>query len=548
MKKFTYYLLLAGSFFMAFTGCKREEFNSEVNLPRQFKPGEINISAGETQAEVEWAASLFTGNKDVTYTVQLSTDSAFAGAVLQERVVDTTYTVFADDILNVMTWYFVRVKANALGSTAESGWVHSGRFRITGEQIFLPIVPTDLKDVSVLLKWRTSPGLTKIVLTPQGGAAADITLSAGDLTAQQKLLTGLTPLTTYTAEIYRNNLKKGTITFTTKEPSLYTVVLQPGDDLVAAVAAATDGYVIGLDPGTYNLTDAGGAYVNLVISGKTVSIVSTSGNPANTKVNFKEVKLSGTGAGFRTRGIEWDGTAGNADYFINLTGLSTDSEAAIFTDVIVDNSIVHKTNNAFMRGNRGGNNAHKIDSIYVNNTIAYQNGTGTYHYFMIDKLEFKHLEVANSTMYDIARAFISWATNITMPAVPTIIVRNSTINSFGFGDRNNILLDANANVVNATYKNNIIANTPKPGQNVLGSAMRAGAASTIFFQYNNYFNLQGGTPLAPLTFPAYVQMANNQTIDLGWTATTTTFTLPAGSPLRTASDTGGPVGDPRWAQ
>lgn len=201
-----------------------------------------------------------------------------------------------------------------------------------------------------------------------------------------------------------------------------------------------------------------------------------------------------------------------------------------------------------MRGNRGGNNAHKIDSIYVNNTIAYQNGTGTYHYFMIDKLEFKHFEVANSTMYDIARAFISWATNITMPAVPTIIVRNSTINSFGFGDRNNILLDANANVVNATYKNNIIANTPKPGQNVLGSAMRAGAASTIFFQYNNYFNLQGGNPLAPLTFPAYVQMANNQTIDLGWTATTTDFTLPAGSPLRTASDSGGPVGDPRWAQ
>ncbi len=548
MKKFSYYLLLAGTFFMAFTGCKRDEFNSEVNLPRQFKPGEINITPGEIQAEIEWAASLFTGNKDVTYTVQLSQDSAFTGTVIQERVVDTTYTVFSDDVLNVMEWYFVRVKANALGSTAESGWVHSERFRITGEQIFLPISDIDLKDVSVLLKWRTSPGLTKIVLTPQGGPAGDIMLTPADLTAQEKLLEGLTPLTTYTAEIYRNNIKKGTISFTTKEPSLYTVTLQPGDDLVAAVANAADGDVIGLEPGTYNLTDAGGAYVNLVISAKTVSIVSTSGDPSDTKVNFKEVKLNGTGAGVRIRGIEWDGTAGNADYFINLTGLNSDSEAAIFTDVIVENSIVHKTNNAFMRGNRGGNNAHKIDSIYVNNTIAYQNGTGTYHYFMIDKLEFKHFEVANSTMYDIARAFISWATNITMPAVPTIIVRNSTINSFGFGDRNNILLDANANVVNATYKNNIIANTPKPGQNVLASAMRAGAASTIFFQYNNYFNLQGGTPLAPLTFPAYVQMANNQAIDLGWTATTTDFTLPAGSPLRTASDTGGPVGDPRWAQ
>jgi hypothetical protein len=50
-----------------------------------------------------------------------------------------------------------------------------------------------------------------------------------------------------------------------------------------------------------------------------------------------------------------------------------------------------------------------------------------------------------------------------------------------------------------------------------------------------------------MSFASYVQMSNNQTIDLGWTNATTDFTLPAASPLKTASTTNGPIGDPRWA-
>jgi hypothetical protein len=200
-----------------------------------------------------------------------------------------------------------------------------------------------------------------------------------------------------------------------------------------------------------------------------------------------------------------------------------------------------------MRGNRAANNAHKINTIRVNNSIASENGTGSYHYFMLDKMEFQKLELTNNTMYDLARAFISFATNITVNPAPVILVTNNTINSFGFATRNNILLDANANVVNATFRDNIIANTPK-AETVGTSALRTGATATVIFEYNNTFNFNGGTPLAPLTFPTNVQLSNNTNVDLGWTTTTTSFTLPAVSPLRTSSSTGGPVGDPRWAQ
>ncbi|HEY0731319.1 MAG TPA: hypothetical protein VGD33_02775, partial [Chitinophagaceae bacterium] len=181
------------------------------------------------------------------------------------------------------------------------------------------------------------------------------------------------------------------------------------------------------------------------------------------------------------------------------------------------------------------------------NSIAYANGTGSYHYFMIDKLEFKALEVLNTTFYDVARALISWATNMTVPSTPTVTFDQTTINSFGFGNRNYVFLDANANTVNYSFRNSIVANTPKPGQTILPVAVRANSASSMEFVHSNYFNLNTGDPLNPvITFPSVLQMSNNQTIDLGWTATTTDFTLPAGSPLRTASITSGPIGDPRW--
>jgi hypothetical protein len=541
------FLFFLTAFITLLSSCKKEDdFNNEFDLPRQFKPGNIQINAGQTDVKLRWNPSLFTQQKGVTYTVQVAKDSLFAGTIDYTAVVDTAYIQITDSVLQVMQYYYSRVKANANGPTAESGWVVSDKFRITGEQIFLPVADADIKDTSVILKWTPTAGLTTISIKPTGGAATVINLSAADVAANQKKINGLTPLTNYTAEIYKGTTLKGTISFTTKELNIYAVVLNPGDDLVTAVTTAANGDIIGLNPGTYNTMSAG-VYVNLVVAQKTITIQSTSGNPGNTKVNFKEITVKGTGAGITVKGIEFDGTAGLADYFINFVGMATDAEAATFTNVNIDNCRIRFTRNCLMRGNRAANNAHKINTIRMNNSIAWENGTGSYHYFMLDKMEFQKLELTNNTMYDLARAFISYATNITVSPTPLIVVTNNTINSFGFAGRNYILLDANANVVNATFRDNIIANTPK-AETVGTIALRTATTATVLFQYNNTFNFNGGPPLVPLTFPAQVQLSNNLNIDLGWTTTTSSFTLPAGSPLRTASSTGGPVGDPRWAQ
>lgn len=556
MKKFfknrdTLLAIILGLFALAiFVGCKKEIKDYTFIPERQFTPGDISILAGEVSAVLTWNASLFAASA-TDYTVQISTDSFFASAPLTSVVVPKPTATFTDSILEINTPYFARVKANATNGSSESYWITSGRFRITGEQIFFPVLETEVTDKTVLLKWRPSPGLTRITLTTGAGVVTEVPLVAADLTANQKLIEGLSPLTQYTARIYRGTLQKGTTTFSTKELNIYTVTLQPGDDLIAAVAAASSGDLIGLEPGTYDLKNALGEYANLRIEQKTITIAAKSKDPKDTRVNFREITLAGNGAGVILRDIHFDGLAAgsNSLYFLNFVGFGSDSEPANFTNVEVNNCIVGNFGNCFIRANRAANNAHKIETIKVANSLVYDNRMlNAYTYFTLDKFEFKRIELTNSTFYNIGRAFIGWSTNITVPGVPVIVVDQCTINSFGRDGRNNFLVDCNANTIDLTINNSIIANSPMAGQTTGTSLIRVNAAvSAVMNNVNSFALTNGAAPPVSLAFPASVTQSNMTSIDLGWTPATTDFTLPAGSPLRTASTTNGPIGDLRWA-
>lgn len=542
MKKTIKYIFPIAILALLLHACKKDDVIPDFEPTRLFTPGVVNITGGETQVVLQWSSSLYTEGKGVKYTVEVSTDSLFGGTPVLTEVVDTARLTLTDDHIEIKKKYFARIKANSVGASSDSRWVTSGSFMITGEQIFLPLNETRIKDKSVILSWRNTPGLTRLVLKPENGTATTVNLTAADITAAEKQVTNLQPSTTYTAEIYAGNKLKGFLTFKTKEPSIFTIVITPADDLLTTVANAADNEVIGLEPGEYNAFAS-----NIIAQEKHITIQSVSGNPRNTKVNFKEIVLKGNNAGVKLSGIEFDGALGNAAYFLNFTGLNSDAEAANFESVLVENSIIHNTGNCFLRGNRGGNNAHKIDFIRVNNCIAYDNGNSTYNYFTLDKMEINNFELRNSTFYNTARAFISWATNITFGRKPNFLIEQCTINNFGFQGRNNVLFDANANPVDFTMRNSILANIPKPGETVGTSLLRASGGGLITFEHNNYFKLTtGATPAVELSFPTYVVMSSNKTIDLGWTAATTNFSLPTNTELRTAGKNGGPIGDPRW--
>src|SRR5690242_10062634 len=118
MKIFRHHkLLLAGLMALTVIACTKTKYNSDFDLPRQFKPGDISVSAGQTEAKLSWRPSLFTAGKNATYTVEVSTDSTFQTGVVFTTVTDTSAVTVTDSVLLVLTDYYARVKANAHGPT-----------------------------------------------------------------------------------------------------------------------------------------------------------------------------------------------------------------------------------------------------------------------------------------------------------------------------------------------------------------------------------------------------------------------------------------------
>ncbi|QES88801.1 DUF4957 domain-containing protein [Rhizosphaericola mali] len=483
--------------------------------------------------------------KSLSYTVDIATDSTFA-TVNFTAVTDSLQLTVTDDSLKIKTHYYARVKANATSTQPESNYLRtSSYFQITGLQLFWAVRDNELKENSVVLRFVPTTGLSSIVLSHKDASDSTISLSATDVNAGLKSITGLLAATSYTANLYLGTRNVGTITFTTLAKTNYSIILNPSDDLASTIAAASNNAIIGLNPGTYSITT-----LATFITQKTITLKSTSGNPTDTKVNIKELDLEGTGAGLILSGLEIDGTSGGASYIVNLIGSqATNASAAIFTTISIDNCTIHGAANCLVRGDRGTTaNTQQIGTITINNSLIYDigsNGSSSYYLFNFTKLQFTAINITKSTLYNCGPGLVIASTVLT-GTPPSVTIDHTTLNGWG-GAAKYLLLDANTNPVNFTLKNSIFANSPKSGTVVAAALRSSGSGATTSIANCNYFGLlsalSGGTSL---TFPTTVSMSSNQSVNLGWTSTTTDFTLPAISTLRAAADDGKSIGDPRW--
>lgn len=546
MKKYinsiTCNLLFVAVLALSIASCKKSD-DVPTDPARIFKPGDLSVSASATSARLKWVQPLLSNGKTFKYTVDFAKDSLFSAVAFTATSDTLGYTVTEENIA-VRTKYFARVRANAAGDQPASKYIVSSGFTLTGTQLYAALRDNEIKENGVTLRFTPTVGLSSIVLTPTTGTAVTVALSVADAAAGLKVITGLTGGVRYSAELFAATKSKGLLSFTTSAPTAYTSKLSPGDDLATAIANAPNGAVIGLNPGTYDLSAA-----NTFITQKTITLKSISGDPKNTLVKMKEIDIEGTGAGIILSGIEFDGAAGSSLYFINFIGSqANNASAATYTNVSVDNCIVHNITTAFMRGNRGTNvKDHKIGNITVNNSIVYDagvNGSSAYYTFHLDNMQFTNLTVTKSTFYNFGPGLVLASKTLGADVVPTINVSYCTFNGFG-GNSKYALLDAAANPVNMSISNSIIANTPKSGS-VNAAALRATATGiTLSISNTDYFNLNS-TGTTALTF-APATLTNTFTTALAWTPATTDFTLPAGSALRTAGTGNTALGDPRWA-
>lgn len=534
-------LLLTIALATSIYSCKKADPNEDLDAPRIFKPSGITVRTTETEAKITWTAPLLSSNLKLAYATEFSQDSTFATSEFSLQT-DTAGITVAEDKLKVRQKYYVRVKALSTNGQPESNWMVSRSFTISGEQVFELIRDLEIKETQITLRWKPTTGLDKITLQKDGGAVADYPITGSEAATGIKVITGLDAGTGYTAEIYQGTRSKGFRTFKTLVPIVYHVILNSGDNLVTAIANAPNDAVIGLNPGVYS------AGTNtFVFAQKSLTIKSISGNPEDTKVNFREFTLRGNGAGVKLEGIELDGTASSSSYFINLTGAAADAEQASFANISVNNCIVHGVTNSFIRGDRGAPGAYKIESITINNSKIYDFATALSYLFLhLNDLQFGKLDITKSTIYNFGHSLITCS--VTLTGTPHIInINYCTLNNGGASNAS-VLMDAGANPTRLNITNSIIANVPRTGATVNAAAVKStGAGSGILFSNNNTFNFVTASGGTTLTFPSTItSMANNQTINLGWTNASTTFPIPVGNPLRTASTDGTPIGDPRW--
>lgn len=475
MKNITYCrVLLAALIVIAVAGSCKKKYDADFELSRQFTPSGFNITQRSTNVTIAWAASLFTQGQDVTYTLEISKELTFQ-TLAHTVVVDTNTVTITDAVLTVRQPYYARVKANALDGTAESHWaVTAQTFQILGEQIFLPVQATDITDVAVILKWTNTPALTKITLT-SSGPAIDVPLTAGDVTARQKTVTGLTAGTAYTAEIFAGTVSKGTTTFTTK-PSLganiidlrgFTGIPSILTDTLPDIAA---GSTVVLKKGE-NYT------VNAAFDlSKTVTIVAGydfSTAPVNIFMNSNfNITAASTidSIVFRDVNIYSDGYA--AKYIFNISRACTigkikfdGCKLEIFRGVVrLQTAVINVTD------------------FIVNNCII--DSISNYGVLTVDNVNCKasNISITNSTVYKAERVIVSRQNST------SVKIENCTFNEAPSGD--NYLVHYNTSgtdqVTNGINITNCIMGVGKP--NALASiavrGVRANASVTTSNTYN----------------------------------------------------------------
>lgn len=541
----------------ALSSCNKSVDGSVVDAStrRSFTPSNLQVKAIKDSALFSFTAPLY-ATSGMTYTIELSKDSSFS-AIELSLISDTTSAFATDSVLALNTPYYTRVKVNPYSVFAASNYfTREGTFKLIGLQYLKVIRDFEITSSSVLLHWYLNSytqNATSLVLTPsKGGTPITSAVTADELKSGSKQVAGLTPGTKYTAQLFASKKSVGLITFSTTPAVTYTTILNADvDDLSAAIAAAADGDVIGLNPGTFTLAST------TPVLQKTITIRSVSNDPSDTKVLSREIDLVGDGAGITLVGIDFNANYAGSSYgttFLQLLGsVATAGAPATFTNVKIDNCIIHDYTRCVIRGNVGAvANNFKIGTISINNCQIYNidlPNTSGYYTCSLEKLQFNEVLFSKSTFYNMGEGLINMSTALAVPALkPQMSIDFCTMNNVG-GNAKYLLFDANANQVNYSLTNSILANTPMSGTLKTAAFRATAVGNKMIFYRNNYFKFASAVGGFELVLTGLDQVANISE-DLGWTSSTTNFSLtplPASHAVFTASSSGSTIGDPRWA-
>lgn len=491
----------------------------KLDFNRPFSPVELTAKVrNRTTVELNWTVK---SNVD-KYVIEIAEDELVFGNIIKTIEVtkdEVPYSV----VLMGETTYSARVKSVITGK-GDSKW-SSVSFKTDSENIFNAVAAEDVKSTSVRLTWPAGSDVTHLVITP-GDIRHDLT--EGEIAEGAATVEGLTGETSYEASIYRNDRKRGTITFRTTVDLGDAIAVYPEDDLKAILEGANAGDVFALFPGDYAVSQG---KINI-----TQSIGIKGVRPDNRPVLHNQFVL-GENVSIEIRDIiaigdgKDEGGVSTTDHFIQI---ATSGVTAI-GNILVDGCKISGYSKSLLAA---GSGTFSVNSVEFNNCVVSDILTSGADFIDFRSSAVAKLTLSNSTFYNcaVAREFIRMDNASAFADVnPAIIIDHCTLYKVSVGSTKGVLY------VRKAGNTSSIANTIIASTNTFYSTQSATTQPEC--DKNNYFEADDFLPTSVVAKVLTDQSGNFTILNPG-------FANPDNGDFKVSDQTviDNGTGDPRWLQ
>jgi len=474
------YALLALTATTTVTSCgEPDDEITEASYKRNFSPTDVKANVrNRTNVELSWTL----GHGVTAYNIEVYANDSltFAGTPVKTIQVTPEQMPYLVTGLEGETQYSFRIQAVDGNDSRNSKW--QGAYAKTEtEQIFQEPSEADVKATSVTLRWPAGEQASTITLSP-GDIVYNIT--ADDIAAGAATITGLTPETSYSATMRRDNGKtRGKVSFKTGVELAETdILVNEGEDLGAAIKSAPEGYRLVLMPGEYNITaaeDASYANGSVTISRK---LAIKGLRPGEKPVIKGRIKVEAT---FEIDQVILDGSGTDGGQAFDFTG-ETDVHHLYITNSEIKN---------FTKGFFYINKAVKVSTINIEGCLISNIECSGGDLFDSRAGGYEKFNFTNNTVYncaakrDVVRMDDASA-NIT--ATPVITFDHNTFYNVGNGEVNYRFFYVRFAGNTITFTNNIVVGF----NNKRGFANQSSTDQNPTLEGNVYFNTKNLLSLA----------------------------------------------------
>ncbi len=419
MKLFNLYIILA-VLGLGLSSCEKDFMkDGDPSFNGTFRPLALKATAidGTPVTKVEFR----TISGVSQYFLEISQDSLnFTNPALSDTIkADTakgSVSLLVDRLAGNTRYYFRLRSISADAQLSDSKYANLV-FRTPAENLFRNFMTYNgvVAPGSLAIRWTASSTVTDIQVVPDGGSASKSAISASEVLAGQKVVSNLQNNTNYTVNLLRGNDVRGSYRIRVEGDYF----LNTGDDLNAAVSAASSGEVIVLaGDGTFMPTDG-----FTLKSGVDVTI---KGGPGTQKatINLPGKELFKVTASTDINSVKIvNVNVTNASYLFNINAaghlgrFSTDD--CTFTNLT---TAPIRLRSSFV-----------VDSIVYNNCIFNNVGQNGYGLIMVDgSSKANDIVISNSTINSYGGCMVRY--NSTTASNSLLITDCTTYNSFVGGN------------------------------------------------------------------------------------------------------------------